>query len=203
MPAQYGKGWAEGRGAQLHDLEVPSGDTVLVRRPGVDGLMKAGVLSEVDTLTSLVQTKHIDPQKNLSKAKAKQGEATAKELSALMKDPGALEAVQRVCYKITAHMVVRPTVLLHFVPWLDAETEKPILDDKGRPTYRDLTKEEREDAELDARENQEYAGDPIVFTDAVDFGDAMFLMNYAVGGTRDLESFRSQFDQSLASVESL
>lgn len=201
MPAQYGATWAAGKGAEAHDVTLPSGETALVIRPGVDGLMAAGVLSEVDTLTSLVQTKHIDPQKQRGKAKAKQNQE--RELSALMKDPGALEAVKRVCYKITQYMVKRPTVLLHFVPWVNAETGEPILDDKGRPTYRDLSKEERQEAEANAKADQQYPEDPVVFTDKVDFQDAMFLMSYAVGGTRDLESFRSQFGESMASLESL
>ena len=36
------------------DLTVPSGQTCLVRRPGVQGLMEAGILHDLDTLTAEV-----------------------------------------------------------------------------------------------------------------------------------------------------
>lgn len=187
MPAQYGKKWAEGEA--LQDLQCPSGEICLVRRPGLQALMQAGVLGEIDSLTSIVDTKHVAPQK--ARKQGKKAADTTSDLAALSKDPDALAAVQRVTCKIMSAVVVRPTVRLHF-------RETGQMDAKGKPVYEDIPQEER-----DLSPSTEHPEDPVLFTDQIDFGDAMFIFQYAVGGTGDLASFRKQFDESLASVESL
>jgi len=39
-----------------------------------------------------------------------------------------------------------------------------------------------------------------LYVDDVDFADKMFIFNFAVGGTADLEKFRAELDQQLESV---
>jgi hypothetical protein len=42
--------------------------------------------------------------------------------------------------------------------------------------------------------------DEFIYTDEIDLDDKMFLFQFAVGGTRDLETFRRQSDASLGSL---
>lgn len=193
MPAdkapEYGKGWGSNAGAgALFELTCPSGNVCLVRRPGVTGLMQAGVLGDLDILTSLVDKKHVQPNKGGHKKKLQPEKSAAEQAAEFMKDPTKLDAVRRVTLKVAHYMVVRPTVRLHF-------TEEVGPDSK--PVYEDIPEEQRELAR-----SSEYPEDPVIYTDQIDFEDAMFLLQYAVGGTRDLESFRGQFSESLASLES-
>lgn len=189
MPAQYGKGWSANGGAgALFDLTTPSGNECQVRRPGITGLMQAGVLGDLDILTSLVDTKHVQPNKNGGKGRAKKQPTREEQAAKVMNDPKQLEAVQRVMLKVVNYMVVRPTVRLHFT-----ESEGP----DGKPVYTDIPESERELA----GGNSEYPEDPVIFTDQIDFEDAMFLFQYAVGGTKELESFRGKFRESLESLE--
>lgn len=68
MPAKSKKGYTLGRKSDIHELTMPSGDTALVRRPGVQGLIKMGLLDSLDSLTSLVQTEHFDRVAETKKA---------------------------------------------------------------------------------------------------------------------------------------
>lgn len=192
MPAQqekkYGKVWGN-QAEQFRDLVLPTGETVLVRRPGVTGLMQAGILGDLDVLTSLVDKKHVKPH-TTGKGRQPKAKTKTEEVADILKNPEQLEAVRRVCLKVVAYVVVRPTVRLHF-------TEVPDPRD-GKRIYMDIPQGER-----DLAPSLEYPEDPVVYTDAVDFEDAMFMLNYAVGGTSDLQSFRGQLGESMASLESL
>jgi len=148
--------WLTGGSGTLEDVETPSGQLCLARRPGVEGLMTAGVLQNVDSLSGIVNAKFIN----------KTGEVDAE---ALMQDDGALADIMHTVDKVVCFIVVKPEV--HMTP-----------NDKTRRKQ------------------------GIVYADMVDLMDKMFLFNYAVGGTKDLESFRTELVShvgSLAPVQSV
>lgn len=147
--------WLSGGIGDLEDVTVPSGQTCLVRRPGMQGLIKAGVLHNVDSLSQIVNEKHL---------KRIDGKASTEiDMSSLMGDEEGLEEVMHVMDKVICHVVVKPEV--HMTP-------------------NDRTRRQ--------------AG--IVYADMIDLIDKMHLFNYAVGGTRDLESFRLGLDEAVGSV---
>lgn len=197
MPAQYGKKWSNK--GKTEDVTLPSGEVVLARRPGVQGLIKAGIINELDSLTGLVDRAHNQRVNPSKKAKGKGAKPVTENMSndeirELLGDKGKLDNVLKVAAKVAVYIVVRPTLRAH---WLD------IPDEEGNITQVELGDEEREEIREAAQQESKFPEDPVLFTDEVDMEDTMFLMNYAVGGTRDLAQFRSQLDESVASVESL
>lgn len=149
--------WLAGGIGGMEDLQVPSGQLCLVRRPGLEGLIKAGVLQNIDSLSAIVGEKHI---KKTGKGKADGGV----NVNSVMKDPKALETIVYTVDKVVAHCVVKPEV--HMAP-NDVTLRRP----------------------------------GVVYTDMVDLQDKMFIFNYVVGGTRDLESFRRGLEGTVGSVE--
>lgn len=106
--------WLSGGIGGMEDLTVPSGQTCLVRRPGLEGLIKAGVLHNVDSLTAIVDQKHIK--------KAKKGQAQKVNVDSILKDPKALENLLHTVDKVICHVVVKPEV--HMTP-NDVTLRKP------------------------------------------------------------------------------
>jgi hypothetical protein len=149
--------WLSGGVGAMEDLTLPSGQVCLVRRPGMQGLISAGVLRDADSLTSLVNQKHIVPN-------SRGGSELPADVKSLMQDEAALAAIEVVIDKVLVHCVVRPQV--HRAP-NDVTLRQP----------------------------------GVVYTDMVDLMDKMFVFNFVVGGTRDLESFRGEFDGLVGSLE--
>lgn len=143
-------------GAAFEELSVPSGQLCLVRRPGVEGLVQAGVLKDIDSLSAIVDQEHVKRGKG----------APPVDLKKIAADEGTLLNIIHTMDKIVAYVVVKPDIKM---------------------TPNDITN--RDEAQI--------------YCDMIDLEDKMFIMNFAVGGTRDLEKFRSEFDESVAGVESI
>lgn len=166
---------AWGKTPAAMDLECPSGQLCQVRPPGVESLITAGVLENVDTLTSMVDEKHLKrvtgknksskPKNTFTNA---EGQLMQLDTDSLMKDPGNLVRVFTLVDKVVEHMVLQPKV------------KRPI-DSKGN----EIT--EREEG--------------VVYTDQIEMGDKMYIFQHSVGGSADLESFRQQFRASMDGVE--
>ena len=137
----------------LHDLTVPSGQRCLVKRPGVQGLMVAGVLHNLDTLTTLVSEKHI---------KRVSGQAEV-DVASLLGDEQNLLKILHTVDRVVAHVVVKPPV--------EMAPNDVTLRQPGQ-----------------------------VYTDMVDVEDKMFIFQFVVGGTADLERFRDQLGESVGSI---
>jgi hypothetical protein len=155
------------------DLECPSGQLCLVRRPGVEGLLAAGVLRDIDSLTAIVGEAHLDRVHPERKAKGKQpSDHKAKEkpaktqdeaISELLEDPDKLANVMHTIDRVICHVVVKPEVEM---------------------TPNDPTRRK----------------DKVIYADMVELEDKMFIFNFAVGGSGDLESFREEFDSAVGSL---
>jgi len=169
--AKHGSSWKK----PLHDLELPSGETCQVKRPGVQGLIKANVLHSMDSLTSIVQAE------TLPKAQGK----PVTNVQAIMDDPDKFNKMMETVDKIVIHVVTQPKLSSNLVPVLD-ENGDPKLDENQDPITREL--------ELDERE------DDVVYVDYVDQVDKMYIMNFAVGGSADLAQFRAETEALVGSV---
>lgn len=167
----FGSSWKK----PLIDLDLPSGERCQVKRPGVQGLIKAGVLHSLDTLTSIVQNETIP------KAEGK----PSTNVEAIVNDPAKFNKMMETVDKIVCHVVTQPKVLSNLRPVLD-ENKQPKTDIDGDPLFEDIPEEDR---------------DPdAVYVDYIDSIDKMFIMNFAVGGSADLAEFRAQTEASLGGV---
>lgn len=111
-------GWGEASGiGGASDVRCPSGQLALVKRPGVQGLIEAGVLHDVDSLTGLVDQKHLK--------RVKGGAQPEINAQSLMKDPEQLERVVSVVDKVLVYVVVKPKLHLTYEE-NEHGTRKPI-----------------------------------------------------------------------------
>ena len=179
----YGSSWKK----PLTDLPLPSGEMCQVKRPGVQGLIKAGVLHSLDSLTGIVQNETIP------KAQGK----PVTDVKAIADDPETFGRMMEQVDKIVVHVVQQPKVVSNMVPVLD-ENDQPVKDEENKTVLRELTDEEKDEraAEWDASHPEL----PLVFVDWIDAIDKMFIMNFAVGGSADLAEFRSATQASLGGL---
>lgn len=143
------KAWKRNKG---EELELPSGNVALVRRPGPQSLLGKGILP--DTLMPIVQQairsgKGLKPQ----------------ETADMLQDEQTLIDMMDGMDKLLVEVVVEPTVAYH----------KRQVEGGG---WEEIPQDERDE--------------DTIYTDEVDEEDKMFVFNYAVGGTRDLEQFRRE-----------
>jgi hypothetical protein len=180
----YGSSWR----TPLHDLELPSGEVCQAKRPGVQGLVKAGVLHSLDSLTSIVQSETIPKAEGKPLAKDK-------SVQAIMEDPDKFNKMMEQTDKIVMFVVVQPKIHPNTRPVMQDIIddgvklgEEAVMKD-GEPVLEEIPLEER-DPEL-------------VYIDYIDPMDKMYIMNFAVGGSVDLQSFRAQAQASMGGVPTL
>ena len=140
--------------SQYEDLTFPSGQVALVRRPGMQGLMKAGILHSMDSLTPFV-AQHKDAASGRK----------PKELGfeEVLKNPKMLDEMVHILDRVLTYCVVKPEIQM---------------------TPNDVTRRQPN----------------VVYADQVELDDKLFLLNFAVGGTRDLERFRIESEAAVGSL---
>lgn len=162
------------------DLVLPSGDTCLARRPGVQGLIAAGVLDNFDELTAIVQTVHIAPNSIAGRAPVTPAQVKSAG-EALLADKEKLANVLWMVDRLVVFVVMEPAV------WIDYQM-------KDEP-----------DEEWAERQRKAAEDDAIAVRD-IDLDDKMFLVDWAVGGTSELTSFREGSKKlvgDMATIEAL
>lgn len=99
-----------GRKEHLMDLEVPSGALCQVRRPGPMGLIKAGLLDNLDILGSIVQTEHVD---RVEGRQSEEDDETKqlRQAQELMADKEKLLHATALIEGVVAHCVVQPELV--------------------------------------------------------------------------------------------
>lgn len=180
------KAWKSQAAAGI-ELTLPSENVCLVRRPGIEEIMTSGVVP--DELSSIVmktikgaQTGR--PQDHQQK-KAAEGEIDPKDLQKMFKTTEDVFRLMDSFDKITEMCVLEPKVKWHKreVRGADGHIKR---DDKEHPVLEVIPQDERDE--------------DVLYTDIVDMDDKMFIFNYVVGGSTDLEQFRQEYGDSLASV---
>jgi hypothetical protein len=150
------KGWKRNKG---EELELPSGNVALVKRPGPQALLSKGVMP--DTLMPIIQ-------QAIRSGKGLRPEDT----DAMLKDPQTILDMLDAMDRLLEEVVVEPKVAYHKREVAGGWVTIP----------------------MDERDED------VVYTDDVDEDDKMFVFNYAVGGTRDLERFRSEHAARLGNL---
>ena len=157
---------------ELYDLRVPSGALCQAKRPGVQGLLKAGLLDKFDSLTALVQTEHIEPNSSTT------GKKGAAEAAAIAGNPKAVTEGFALIDALVVEVVVQPA--LYNPHPLEGETEEATQRRVGQEI-------------LEGK----------ISTEAIDLVDKIFIMNWAVGGSGDLEAFRQGLGEGLDDLSKL
>lgn len=150
------KTWGAAQGEQLTDLEVPSGQLCQARRPGLEGLLKAGIVHNFDTLTKMIG-------QQAQKVKGRPVKSDEQLMQDILADPAKIDELTHVINKIVCYVVVQPKIAY------------PPND----PTSR---------------------ANDVIYADMIDLEDRMFIMNWALGGVRDLERFRGEHESALGSL---
>lgn len=170
-------------------LELPSGNTCLVKRPGMEKLFSAGVLP--DELTKIA-LKNIDaakapgkPQDHLPPGGVTEG-LDSESMKEFMQSENAIEDIFSAFDRITEMCVIEPKVRYHMRQVVDSNGHT-VTDIKGRVQWKEIPTDER--------------SEEFLYTDDVDPDDKAFIFNFVVGGTRDLEQFRETTGNDVAAVQ--
>jgi hypothetical protein len=89
------------------DLEVPSGQVCLARRPGLNGLLKAGVLHDIDPLLPLVD-------EHVARVEGQQADAEEKmnrKILDIFKDEKKFATIQHMLDRMLCYVVIKPQIL--------------------------------------------------------------------------------------------
>lgn len=172
----------------IEEVEVPSGNVALVKRVGPEAFLSSGIVP--DTLTPLIDEAVRD----------KKGLPPAQVAKTLTDDPESLPAMIDMMNRVVAYAVIQPHV--ETVP----DCIAVIKVKKGKTEVEETCGKTVSD-KLHAQGNEEGhrfiegERDPdLLYADEVSLEDRVFIMNYAVGGTRDLARFRSEYGESVARV---
>jgi hypothetical protein len=172
------------------ELELPSGNVCLIKRPGIEKLFTAGVLP--DELSKIALKAIADaqapgkPRDHLPAGGVKEDDLDPELMTKFLEGEGALEDLFSSFDKVTSYCVVEPKCQWHMRKVLDAHGDH-LVDSKGRPQYEEIPESERD-------EN-------VLYTDKVDMDDKAFIFNFVVGGTRDIERFREESGDDVAVVQ--
>jgi hypothetical protein len=161
-PSRYAvTAWNSGR----VELRLPSGQLCLVQRMSIAKMAEEGIIDNFDSLTSLVQDKHVAKKSRSNGAPRQSASDLETEIMMrnLMKHPERLKDAMDIMDRVVMAVVVQPEIL-------------PVPEDGMRK-------------------------DGAAYIDWVDEEDKSYVMNFAFGGSRDLERFRREFAESSASVD--
>lgn len=169
------------------ELELPSGNVCLVKRVGIERILSSGIIP--DELTAIaVKTIKAQDHRAPGGEESKSKDLDNAEIASLLKDTDQIATLLGSFDRIAAMCVVQPTLLWHRREAIDPATGQLKRDDKGKPVLEDIPVQDR-DAD-------------VLYTDDVDMQDKMFIYNFVVGGTADLEQFRKEHGEGLAALQS-
>lgn len=140
------------------ELKLPSGQLCLVRRIPLQELVKRGIIDDFDSLTEIVQTKHVDPKSKVKAPRDRMPKRNPKDdVANIIADPEKLAQVMEVTDKVVMAIVLKPEIKLPpgegeerdpnaaYIDWV-AEEDKGFLMQFAFGGVRDL---ERFRAEID------------------------------------------------------
>lgn len=164
--------WKRKTGSKGTDIELPSGNIAKIKAVPITKLVEMDVFP--DSLESIIAEKtKTDSAVTVVTAKHPD-EAEVKKAVANPKD---LAKLMNSVDRITALAVLEPKVLLHL---------ENVAEEGEEPQWEDIPDDERDE--------------DVLYTDDVDLEDKMFIFQFCVGGTADLDRFRAEFGESLGAM---
>jgi len=168
------RSWKKDKEEKDFELKVPSGHTCLVRRPGPEIFVRQGMIP--NSLMAIIM-----PLLDDAKAEGAKGDVSPIPDSALA--------------EMQNELVNDPSKFADMVTMVDNITLACVIAPPLAPTSRRA--EIQMDSALTTDEKEELTQNTL-FIDDVDFEDKMFIFQYVVGGTADLERFRLGTEQVVA-----
>lgn len=156
---------------KTHELELPSGEVCLARRPGIESLMADGVFS--DGLLPIISDA-VSQGKN-----GKKGADIKLDPADIMKDPKLLRDLMSTYDMVAAKCIAQPHCRFHKFQEGDEIPEGYKIGDDIPDELRD---------------------DDVIYTDDVDLNDKIFIFQWVVGGSDDVARFREESSKSLAAL---
>jgi hypothetical protein len=171
--------WKTGNsGPFVEDVLLPSGNVARVRRIGPEAFLTQGIIP--DPLTGIVQ-EAVSSKKGLKPKQQKELLEDPKQIGAV------LEMMDRVlCYAVVEPLVQMPPACVICGEYNTSSVKEHQPGDSDFHLYRPADREE-----------------DVLYADIVDLDDKAFVLNYCIGGTRDLERFRAEFGAAVASLDSV
>jgi hypothetical protein len=162
------------------DLTLPSGNVARVKQLDPTAFMSSGIIP--DPLSAII-TKAINTKKGLP----------PKLADDLMKDPAMLSTTLEMFDRVLVHCVVEPPI--DMPPPCAVEVEGQTC---GLYANQDVHKTPTRSGHHRYEEGER---DPdVLYADTVEMDDKMFIFNWVLGGTRDLEQFREQLQGGMGVV---
>lgn len=171
-PVTSAGAWKSASGTKPGPLTVPSGNVCLVRRPGLTTFMAQGLIP--NSLLPLLQ--QAADGKGIDDATMQKG------LGEVARDPKKLQDMLRMADAVTIHCVVEPTVRWH--TWTEDDVQQGLC---GPAEVDQLIPYDRRDEDL-------------LYADEVDEEDKMFILSWAMGGDRSVDTFREEQAQLVESL---
>lgn len=180
--------WTPAGHKSEREYTTSSGSKCLVRDLELEDVVELGLIDDLDSLTSLVKTEHIDrvngkkPQDRKPKqlTKAQQEEAEQESFKELMKDKSQFAKIATTMDKVVATCVLQPKLL---DPWVNDPNIATAENPDGR---RKLEQNER---------------DPeAAYLDYVTLVEKIGIFHEVFGGMERLQQFREASDQSMGAV---
>lgn len=166
------------RNKARESLRLPSGNVALVRRVGPEAFMEQGIMP--DALAPIVQ-KAIHDKKGLP----------PKALDKVVEKPEMMGQMVEMMDRICVYAVIEPVVKMPPGCTICGEQDNvksaALHEDETLVDYHLFTEAPRDVEAL--------------YVDEVDLTDKIFIMNYCVGGTSDLERFRGEHRAAVGSMD--
>lgn len=183
--ATSAKDWKKKRNAGQVELTLPSENTCLAQFLQPEAFLSSGMIP--DPLMKIV-SKAINDKKGLPPM----------ALQNMTKDPKQLADAMMMIDKVICYVVVQPLVVMPPACGMEPATKRGSGVKCGK--YRDVP-EHTDPTNVDHHIYLEDARDDgVLYADEVDLDDKMFLFQWAVGGTSDVESFREGLKANVAAV---
>lgn len=164
-------------------IDLPSENTALVKRVKPEMFMQSGMIP--DPLSGII-SKAINEKKGLPPSK----------MDEIGEDPKMLAATMLMMDRVLVFCVVQPKVLMPPPCGVEVNGEKcnkyftgeggDVHTNAANPHYHAYKEGERDD--------------DVLYTDEVDIQDKIFIFNWALGGTSDLKSFRTELQGTVDAV---
>lgn len=161
-------------------LELPSGNVALVKRPGMEKLLRMGLMP--DSLTPIAM-QHLATAESGGRPMSKKDENDIERqmMEKILQDPKELEDLMLTFDRVVVEVCVEPKVRMGIYTEADV-LEGLVKHDESKVTEKDVGNDipdEDRDEEL-------------LYADDVDIEDKQFIFQFVVGGSSDLEQFRRE-----------
>lgn len=160
------------------DLALPSGNIVRIRRMSPQTFLTAGVIPNplLEIITASIRSKRGMPPEKVEE---------------MSKDAEKIQASLEMFDRVMAYVALSPVVKM-----------PPTCNHCNQ--YYNVDERHKDEVREDYHRYDEGPRDPnVLYSDIVDIADKMFVFQFCLGGTRDLESFRSQLPTGLGGLSDL